>query len=206
MSPCHFTSICLITSSSLRRILYEYIIFYPFNHWLVGIYLIATILRISKQQREECPRAYPLLTLQFHLIRSWVHMLWKRLLCDSDVLKTTGQRKWVSWWGQVWPGALLHLHAEKWLEHFSLLRCWWGPTWEFHWKGWRRETLQIKVDVYTAHGQGTELIEEEEGFDLRTNWFLSCSQCLGSSFALVRPVRQGYPSPHLLGWPPHLPS
>lgn len=56
-----------VPSSSFMMISYEYIILYPLNHRLVGIYLPATILRIPKQRCGECPHSYPSLTVQFHL-------------------------------------------------------------------------------------------------------------------------------------------
>lgn len=47
--------------------------------------------------------------------------------------------------------------------------------------------------------QGTEQIEGEEGSDLRTSWFLSCSQCLGSSSAPGQTCQTGLPQPSLTG-------
>lgn len=104
-------------------------------------------------------------------------------------------------------GASPRVHLEQWLEHFSLLRTWWGPTGVGVGKDWRKETVQIDVGVCTARGQGTEQIEGKEGSVLRTSWFLACSRCLaGSSVPPSHTHSQGYPGLCSLGWPPHLSS
>lgn len=46
--------------------------------------------------------------------------------------------------------------------------------------------MQLNVVVCTAHGRGTEQTEGEEGSVLGTSWFLSRSQCLGSSSSPIR--------------------
>lgn len=46
--------------------------------------------------------------------------------------------------------------------------------------------------VCAAYSPGTEQTEGEAGSVLGTSWFLSRSQCLGSSSAPVRAIKQGY--------------
>lgn len=110
----------------------------------------------------------------------------------SDVLKTTGQRKWVSGWGQAWPGGLMPCACRAMAGTFFSASMLVGP----HWVGvGERLTEGDLADQGRAPNRSKGrrvLISEPAGFFPAASVWVAV-------LLLVRPVRQGYPSPRSLG-------